>query len=150
LESEQKIFIKLPSHSWHGYETESLWSEIDGNFNRIINIPFYAKGISYGDIVTVRNEKDLKVIENVVKKSGHSTYRIFSLTSEGDKLDFYWKLLEELGCSYEQATTNLFAVDVPPQTDINKVYEILQLGEKYNIWEFEEGNCVHVTKVSTI
>ena len=37
----------------------------------------------------------------------------------------------------------LLAVDVPPDTDINVVYTLLDKGEKDGIWSFEEGHCGH-------
>ena len=37
----------------------------------------------------------------------------------------------------------LLAVDIPPNVDIHKAYELLDYGEQAGIWGFEEGHCGH-------
>ena len=58
-------------------------------------------------------------------------------------LERHWQSLESLGCSYERATKHLFAVDVPPESNIMSVYQALEAGEEAGAWEFEEGACRH-------
>lgn len=134
---------------WHGYETESVWAElVEGNRYRLRNIPFFVKGVSFEDIVFIREKEGDLFFESTSIASGHSTYRIILEKTIFDS-DFssYWLPLEELGCSYESSDRNktyLLAVDVPPGADIHKVYGLLDEGEKEGIWEFEEGHCGHI------
>ena len=145
---EEKILVRLGKDTWHGFKTESLWVVQEGNFFRINNVPFYATGLSLGDVVSICENGEEKYYSNTVQSGGHSTYRVFSLNE--DDLDFYMDLLKRLGCTYEKATENLYAIDVPMEADIYEVYEILKLGEKRGAWEFEEGHCGHPLKESTI
>ena len=143
-----KVIFFLGSNQWHGYETESIWAEkITHNRCRLRNSPFYAKGVSFEDIVFVQKKGSDYIFESVSIAAGHSTYRII-LEKYKLENDFsnYWNSLEKLGCSYEEAEkekVHLFAIDVPPNSDIHKVYELLSEGERAEVWAFEEGHCGH-------
>jgi|SRR5690554_3084289 len=143
-----KVVFFLGEDQWHGYETESVWAEkITDNRCRIRNTPFYAKGVSFEDVVFVQSKEGCLWFEETSIAAGHSTYRILLEKSipEGDFAK-YWRPLEKLGCSYESADSGemtLLAVDVPPNVDIHKAYELLDYGEQAGIWGFEEGHCGH-------
>lgn len=111
---------------------------------RLENIPFYAYGVSYDDVVIAKPVRKQLLFQSVFQRGGHSTYRIFLLqhTSIGE-FEKSWLALEEIGCSYERATDQLFAIDVPPETDIDQAYSALERGEKAKVWDFEEANCAH-------
>lgn len=146
--SLKKVLFELNADSWHGYSTESVWAEpTSSNRYRLRNTPFFAKGVSFEDIVFIQEQDGDLVFEATSIAAGHSTYRILLEKSVPDS-DFlkYWHSLEEAGCSYESADREkvlLLAVDVPPNADINIVYELLDKGEKDGIWGFEEGHCGH-------
>lgn len=141
----KKITIKLNENDWHGYSTESLWGELVENDKYIIrNIPFYSKGLSMEDLVEVEELNNTLYFKKVAKSSGHSTYRVFIIENKPqEEFDLFWKPLEKLGCTYERATKNLFAIDVPLSVNIHEVYKLLENGEKAGYWEFEEGHCGH-------
>ena len=112
---------------------------------RIENVPFYVKGVSFDDLVLVGiNDNGEFIFEKVLKKSGHSTYRIY-LLKNNQQVNFekYWKLLEMIGCTYEKAFERFYSIDVPPSTNIYEAYNLLDVGEKAGVWEFEEGDCAH-------
>lgn len=140
-----KVFFELP-HEWHGYSTESLYTKkISGNEYSVENIPFFIKGISLNDIISVKKVNDGRLFfKEVVKYQGHSTYRII-LKSGGDiRIINSWRDLKSLGCTYEKGQENLFTIDVPSEADIYKAYDLLEKGEKMGIWHFEEGHCGHL------
>jgi hypothetical protein len=141
----EKAFVKLDD-DWHGNSTESIWVKpwFKKNTYQVRNVPFYVRGISFDDIVEVEEKEGVKYIKNVLKKSGHSTYRIF-LQEEitEDIFKMFWKPLEDIGCSYEKAYNRFYAIDVPEEADIYKAYSILEDGEKKNVWEFEEADVGH-------
>ena len=132
--------------------TESVWAQqISNNKYLILNSPFYAYGLSYGDFVEVHQNGHDRLYTKTLKLSGNSTYRVFIKSGGQEEFNFYWGMLSALNCTYEKATSNLYAINVPPDTDIFKAYDILELGEKKDIWEFEEGHCGHpAIKGSTI
>jgi hypothetical protein len=144
-----KIVFYLGENQWHDYKTESVWAEqIEDNRCRIRNTPFYVKGVSFEDVVFVQNRDGGLLFESISMAAGHSTYRILIEKSVPESEFYkYWIPLEELGCSYEggeRGKLNLLAVDVPPNVDIHKAYELLDGGEKAGVWSFEEGHCGHI------
>lgn len=120
---------------------ETLWAlPIRDNTFRLENSPFYAYGYSYQDIVVVKKKDSELIVEGVVEHCGHSTFRIALKSEDGKRLfNQYWSKIESLGCTYEQHSEVLYVVDVPPSVGLNQVVELLQKGEKDEVWEYEEG-----------
>lgn len=84
------------------------------------------------------------VMRALVERGGHSTYRIFvSNSAPLKRFPEFWLPLEGLGCTVERATERLFGVDVPPEADIYKVYDLLQAGEAASVWGFQEAHVGH-------
>jgi len=130
-------------------KVELLWAHDEGGSRYAIrSLPFFTYGISWGDIVTAIAGRDgVLTFQSLSTRSGHSCYRVFTVT-EIDDLDSIpiWKQISALGCTYERATNRLFAIDVPPKSDIHDVYRALKTGEELKVWEFEEANCEHVVR----
>jgi len=142
----QRVVIALPPNAWHGHSTETVWADRAAvDRYRIRSIPFFATGISVNDIAAVRWEDGQAVLDRVILRGGHSTYRIFLLNLDlaSEAFRVHWSPLEAMGCTYERATEHLVAIDVPPPADIQAVYKLLERGEIEKVWEFEEGHCGH-------
>ena len=143
--SQVKITIALPDGSIHGAET--VWAEVvSSDTFRVRNIPTWAYDVSLDDVVQAQSGGDGRLaFDRVAERGGHSTYRI--RLEDGDdasRFDQRWAALQELGCRYESHSEEpLYAVDVPPDADIHRVYEILEAGEADGTWDFEEGHCGH-------
>lgn len=140
-----KLAILLPSDAWHGFESESVWAEaVDDGTMRILNTPFFAKGISYKDVVSIKVGPEVMWFDSIVKKSGHSTYRILLGDSTGDMtFRIRWNDIASLGCTYEafiRGSLRMYAVDIPPGVVVRGVYALLASGEKDGIWDFDEGD----------
>lgn len=139
-----KITFRLAQSSWHGSATESLWAEPVGpQTYRIKNVPFYALGVSFEDVVFANDDNNFLVFAKVDSHGGHSTYRMVVDTSREDKFEEFWEPLRALGCTYEEGSNRLLAVDVPPEADIYQAYKGLESGEAAGVWSFEEGHCGH-------
>ena len=137
------VRVPLPPGSWHGHASETVWAESrDGARFRILNSPFYAKGLSLEDIVVAKLTSGGYVFERVVARGGHSTYRII-LGSDVEEHASELAPLTELGCTWEQGPGRLLAVDVPASADINKVYAALEMGVASGFWDFDEGHVGH-------
>lgn len=138
--------IFILEETWPGYLSESIWAEKVGNTMFVLrNIPFYVQGVSLNDIVEAERQNNENIFRRVISKGGHSAYRaIIHKDVSEEQFLLYWQELEKMGCTYEQGVHRLYAIDVPPQVNINEVYSVLQQGEKEQIWDFEEGNCEHV------
>src|SRR6476646_8922400 len=78
-ENMVKVTIPLPADNLAGAASESVWTQPQGDgIYRIKNVPFYAKGISFDDLVKAEEQEDVLMFKGVVRPSGHSTYRIFA------------------------------------------------------------------------
>ncbi|MEM6732027.1 MAG: DUF4265 domain-containing protein [Myxococcota bacterium] len=141
-----KVKFELEPDAWHRSTTETMWATevTDGRF-RLENSPFYAFGVSYRDIVTAKQNGSTLAFQKAVIRGGHSTYRIIRTSDDDVAFASFWGPIQELGCTYEEGD-QVLAVDVPPKTDIYKVYELLAAGEKAEVWGFEEGHCGHALK----
>ncbi len=144
----EKIIIILDT-DWHGNSTETLWADplLKENSFQVRNIPFYAKGISLDDVIETDEVDGSKYFKGILKKSGHSTYRIFLADKVTERqFESFWEPLEKIGCSYEKGFNRFYSIDVPNDTDIYKAFSLLEDGEKNSVWEFEEADVGHVLK----
>lgn len=138
-----KIFFQLVDAPT---ATESMWAEpLDEGRFRLRNSPFYAFGVSFHDIVYVKEAPDGGLdFAGVAEPAGHSTYRV--ILEDGVTRAHFEEKFEELrrlGCNYECGTDEFFVIDVPPASDIYAVYRVLEQGETEGLWEFEEAHVGH-------
>lgn len=121
---------------------ESLWAtKTPDNFYELDNIPFYAQGVSYKDVVKAEPDAEGALyFEKVIRRSGHSTVRV--IVFDLKECDGLQKDIEALGCSWEGShEPSLFAVDIPPGVDVSSVIKFLQDGLDQDRWDYEEA-CV--------
>lgn len=141
ISGKVKIKFEIEDYGSEGSLIESVWatSEADGVY-KLENSPFYAYGYSFDDLVNVEEREGELFVTGINKHNGHSNYRIF-LKEGVTKEDFNksWVDIEDLNCTYEQAKDRLFAIDVEPGTDLDKLEKLLKLGEESGIWEYEVG-----------
>lgn len=138
-EGLEKIHIDLPNH-W-AIEGESMWATPLGNdLFSIENIPFYAYGLNFHDIVraTPNSSDQIPEIRELVRPSGHRTFRVFfkkhiSRDSQEEVLDS----LKELAVSYERANEIYFSLDMQPTGTYQAVFDKLEELSAENILEFE-------------
>jgi hypothetical protein len=142
-----KVAINLPASDWYTHALETMWAEpLAGDHYRLQNVPFYAYGLSFDDVVNAREIGDQLFVQDIVERGGHSTYRVFlsrDVNRDGGRFLESWRPLLEIGVTYEQANDRLLAIDVPDSTDIYRAYELLQRGEEAGVWDFEEAHCGH-------
>jgi len=131
--------------------TESLWAGLirtpAGFTYELLNSPFYVRGISYLDRVYASpSEWGLKY-RKIAERGGHSTYWLL-VPASSTRFEEFWKPLQVLGCTYESGNQNLqsgpathYSVDVPPNTNIHEVYNLLAKGQAAKVWGFAEGHC---------
>src|SRR5215471_20402845 len=109
-----KVHIDLPNHWSTG--GESLWARfLGGDFYELRSVPFYAYGLSFGDVVEAKAaEPDLKPeVLRVITAGGHRTLRVsFSKQVPEERRIELMKSLNALKGFFERATSSYFAVDV--------------------------------------
>ena len=118
-----------------------MWADdLGDNKYQIKNIPFYAYGLNYDDIVYAEAEsEDLKPeIKRLIEASGHQTLRVI-FTGDTDKEENISTLeairTEHIG--YEGLNDSQFALNVTPKGDYNQLYDALEELEEKNVLSFE-------------
>ncbi len=128
---------------------ETMWvSKTAGGAYRLENIPFFAKGVSSGDVVSISKRSDGENwFETVLSASGHSTLRVIVFRESLDKRPLEERVQEirdrlfSLGCPTELShLPGLFAVDVPPPIKFTHVRSLLNQGAARGLWDYEEAN----------
>jgi hypothetical protein len=150
MEGLLKLRVTLDRDSWHELESEGIWTRVirtlaEKVLVEIDNIPFFAKGLSIGDKVIARRSDGELLLENVVERSGNSSYRIFVENEDANISTELAKLKGKL-CEWEMAKFRggiLRALNVPSSADIFEIYRLLKEGQANGIWYFEEGHVGH-------
>lgn len=125
-------------------DAEVLWARLVGeDMAELDNIPLVVFGVSMGDVVKVKDDDGWLLYDDVARRGGHSTYRVMLEDPEDTEAQGRFREILTRGCSYEQLTPRFVALDVPPDTDIFAIYELLEGGLDDQLWTFEEGHCGH-------
>jgi Domain of unknown function (DUF4265) len=122
---------------------ESLWAqEIGGGSYKIDNIPFFVRGISVGDIVSVKKKEEDFVFNVIEEYSSNSVIRVMLFVPT--KLDELKLKMSGFGCEFESShIKGLISFDVPPTASFSDIVEYLQFGEDQEFWSYEEASIRH-------
>ena len=127
-----------------GLDEEWLWAEPLGTGRfRLESTPFFAYGLSHGDVVRAGEEAEMPRLTAVERKSGHRTLRL-ALDDRRDVEDPpVQKFLDQLlaaGCTYEAMPPKIVALDVPPEVEVAGVVGRLQtqLRDGVLVWEWAD------------
>lgn len=134
------------------FNSEGMWCiRIDEQRFRVDNIPYFVTGVSFGDVVSVAEDKDGRLnFKEVVEEGGHSTFRVIINDELDDQQPPEVRIrelaskLEGLGCATAiSPPPELLAIDIPPVVIVAKVQEMLSDGESKGLWSYEEGTLAH-------
>ena len=134
-----KVHVDLPNHWATG--GESMWArELGGDHYRLENVPFYAYGLNFHDVVEARSPApDLKpFVLRVTERSGHRTIRVsFSeAVPEVDRIA-HLSALRELNVTFERCTARYFALDLEPEANVDDVRDRLDALEAEDVLAYE-------------
>jgi hypothetical protein len=134
-----KVHVDLPNH-W-ATSGEAMWARSLGSHRfRIDNVPFYAYGLNYGDIVeAIPEAPDLKPsVLRVLERSGHQTLRVFfeEAVEESERLRLL-DSLKELGVTYERCSPRYFALDLEPGSSLDRVRRDLDEWQARGLGDYE-------------
>lgn len=124
-----------------GFKWEQIWAKRvgDGTFE-ICCIPFVSYGLALGDWVSTKPvEERTYVINQIVQRSGHHTYRVWFNSTMRRGSTIYQ--IQKLGCLVEERwkDSNLVAVDSPdPGSSMELEHILKDLEETLDI-EWESG-----------
>ncbi|QHL86991.1 DUF4265 domain-containing protein [Nibribacter ruber] len=138
-EGLEKIHIDLPNHWVVG--GESMWAEPLGNdLFQIENVPFYAYGLNFKDIVRATSDsEELKPeIRELIKPSGRRTFRIcFKSQVSREQQEVILESFFEHHVSYERADDIYVALDMKPEGDYQAVFDKLESYQEQYFIGFE-------------
>jgi len=145
----EAVYVKVAfelEQDENGYppeEWETLWaSEVEDGLCCLDNIPFFARGVSPGDVVRVRREGGSRIFEEVVRPSRNSVFQVY-LTDEKD-MPAARAAFGNLGCDSELSNLpKLFAFEVPGDISFDPVAALLTEGIDSGRWDFEEASLRH-------
>lgn len=138
-------YVSLPLGKDDIAEFENVHAlSVGADLYRIDNSPFYAYDLSYRDTVRAERSQGRLLFKETVARGGHSTYRV-KLEEGNSHEDFLarFEALSALGVTFEgtsRSKRHLYAMDVPPEVDVQRVYDVLTRGEEDSFWEFEEAH----------
>ena len=127
-----------------GPEDEWLWAEpLGGGRFRVESAPFFAYGLSHGDVVRAGEPGDMPRVESIEHKGGHRTMRVAldpEWEPERPEVSAFLQGLEGIGCAVEMLPPKIVALDVPPEVDVAEVVRRLQeaLRTGIAIWEWAD------------
>lgn len=134
-----KVHIDLPNHWATG--GESMWAKLIAEDRyRLENVPFYAYGLNFHDIVRASAEPSDTILEirEVARSSGHTTLRCyFENAISKEQQNEFFDALEPFGTTVERADAKLVAIDVKANGSFNDVYDQLTRWEEDGILAFE-------------
>jgi hypothetical protein len=134
-----KVVVDLPNH-W-ATSGESMWAKrLGGDLYEIRNVPFYAYGLNFGDVVrAIEPAPDKKpAVLEVVRASGHRTLRVSFTKSlpPAERPDLFTSL-NSLKASFEGANAIYFAIDVEPAGNYQAVCDRLAQWEAQGLLGYE-------------
>jgi len=147
IQSRVKIAVRIAggTDDFRPADWEHLWTVPCGAGEyEVDNIPFFATGISSGDVISAHAQDDQLIFDQVVRYGGHSTVRC--VVFDVDQKENIQKALARLGCETEGShMSKLFAVDVPAPVNYAEVISYLEEKEAENLLDYEEASIQHKT-----
>lgn len=136
-----KLHVSLPNHSMIG--VESFWAaKVGEDLYRIENVPFYAYGLNFRDVVRAYSDADgILEIQEVVERSGNQTMRVdFNKTCDKERQPKYLEQLKKLNCSFERWNDSMLAINVRKEADFNEIVAQLEAWEEEEILDVETAH----------
>jgi len=138
-----RVRVRLEQHDgWPPAESEGLWAqERPGGTYLLANTPFFAFGLSNGDLVGAAPDDDGVIwFTQRVRRGGHLTVRII-ITDPVDPIEDVVAEFEPHGVSGESMERpRLLALDLPPGSDLTSAKTLLAAGVTSGRWHIEESD----------
>jgi hypothetical protein len=134
------FFIEKDEHGYPESRTwEGLWTKpIDGSYE-VLNVPFFLKYVSRGDLINANHDEFVRFSE-VVQHNGHNTYRLLLLDTPSEEITSAVEELSSKGLFVEVHENGiLLAVDVPPRLNQKEIDDYLVLNKDKGRWQVQDG-----------
>lgn len=131
------VKIVLRHEEGDDVHVETPWAkQVGEHLYELDNLPWYAYGVSCGDIVEALPAEDgLPEFRRVVRKSGNRTVRVILKppANESSESEAILERLVSMGCDYEGMDHSYVAVNIPAQANFEDVCDFL--AETGQTWE---------------
>jgi uncharacterized protein DUF4265 len=124
-----KVVIELREPDM-GVTGERVWAApLGSDLYEIRNSPWHSRKVNWGDIVKARPRSDGQwpIFIEVVRRSGHRTVHIYLLEKGREKQEEFLAKFKELGATYENADSKMYALDFEPGVDVQPTLAYLEL-----------------------
>jgi len=126
-----------------GIGGESLWAaQVGPNLYELRNSPWHVRTVNWLDVVEAVSEAENQLPEfvKVHKRSGHRTIHVYFLDDGQSRSDEILQRCNELGCTWEGMDDRMFALDFPPEFDVDPAIEYLELLQESSVanWRMNE------------
>lgn len=128
---------------WPPVDTETAWVELLGHDRAsLMNIPFYANGVSFLDELSVREGSDAPFLTmtGVARRSGNGTIRALLVRDEGRaEAEAALDAAKQLGCNYETTGNGVVAINIPSGVRSSDVLAALEPARRDGIIYIDIG-----------
>jgi hypothetical protein len=141
-QTSMKLLIKLEIiNDYPPVSVESIWvKKLPSGYFKVLNIPFYSRELCFEDVVDVTTCPDGSIyFLRIKRKSKNSTIRIVFFDEYFDQKNIVITKLESLGCTWEEFSTAFLAINIPRETDLNEIIEILEQFSEKGVLDYEYG-----------
>ncbi len=131
---EKIIFALDIKDGWPPVSSEGVWCEKVGNNFRLNSIPFFIKGLAFGDeFVATPDDVNNHIFEyKVIKESGHSV--VWLMNIENIDLSEYIAEIENFCCNAEVLKQfKIYSIDIPPNINLDKFDEVSKKTENKGV-----------------
>ena len=130
----EKDELGYPPKEWEQVKGEQL---PDGTAYQVRSVPFYARGLAYGDEVQVTTSEEgfFPVVDSVARRSGYSTMRLW--IKEGEDREELIGYFTGKGCLLE-FNGPLVALGIP-RDSFNEVSDFICDQKEAGRWDAEDG-----------
>ncbi|TGE28644.1 DUF4265 domain-containing protein [Hymenobacter metallicola] len=120
------------------YRIETVDAEYVEDGYRLISIPFFAKHLALGDVISVETEDGIHYFEDIIAKSGHSVIRLVFWNR--DIIESTIQLMQDYGSrAFRYQESELVAFDIAPSVQYKTIKAFLDDGARSRSWDYEEA-----------
>ena len=126
---------------------ERLWAyRVGPGLYNIDNIPIFVKGISTGDVVSVRQVGHELHFKALIRPSANSVFRLYFYNESDVKATR--ETFRMLGCEWAQSHfPTVIAVEIPNTVPIEPLVALIREGAESGYWEYEQASLRHPVAV---
>ena len=150
---------RAPMSRSEGHEAVEVWFPIEGDSDghpasqqweqlwcwpaeagfRVDNVPFFARGVACGDVISaLRTDGGWLCFDKTLARSGNSTFRIWLSADKSLDAEGVLRQLRNLGCRAEVTLERLIAIDVSPPLE-EVVWKFVSKGFEIGEWDLQVG-----------